>query len=116
MNTIKGPVTLGGGRSIPKEIVEKVSLPFEAKGFKSSNNSKLVQEIKETVPKDELIEEEDPEFSDMETKNGIPKKDKEYTKEELQKKSFNELKDIAERFGETGRSKKGIIKDILKHM
>lgn len=40
--------------------------------------------------------------------------DKKYSKQDLQDMEFSDLKDIAERFGETGRSKKGLIRDILK--
>ena len=38
-----------------------------------------------------------------------------YVKEDLEKLSFSKLKKIAEKLGETGRSKLGLIKDILKH-
>jgi len=43
-------------------------------------------------------------------------KDKTFTKEDLLKLSFSELKKLAKKFGETGRSKKGLIRDILKHL
>ncbi len=38
-----------------------------------------------------------------------------YTKNELEEMEFSDLKKIAKKLGETGRSKFGIIKDILKH-
>lgn len=38
-----------------------------------------------------------------------------YVKSDLEKLSFSKLKKIAKRLGETGRSKSGLIKDILKH-
>lgn len=41
---------------------------------------------------------------------------KSMTKEDLEKIDFLELKEIAKKYGETGRSKKGIIRDILKHI
>jgi len=37
-----------------------------------------------------------------------------YTKLDLKKLSFSELKKIAKKFGQTGRSRTGLIKDILK--
>ena len=40
---------------------------------------------------------------------------KEMSKNDLFKLSFSKLKEIAEKLGETGRSKSGLIKDILKH-
>ena len=41
---------------------------------------------------------------------------KKYTKEDLEKMSYFKLKKLAKTFGETGRSKTGLIKDILKHI
>lgn len=41
------------------------------------------------------------------------KKLKGYTKEELNDMNFSKLKEIAEKLGQTGRSKTGLIKDIL---
>ena len=38
-----------------------------------------------------------------------------YSKSELEGFDFSKLKEIAKKLGETGRSKSGIIKDILKH-
>jgi len=38
-----------------------------------------------------------------------------YSEDELKKLSFNKLKKLAKSLGETGRSKFGLIKDILKH-
>jgi len=38
-----------------------------------------------------------------------------YVKKDLEKLSFSKLKKIAKKLGETGRSKSGLIKDILKH-
>ena len=58
-------------------------------------------EISPKVEKSEVVEK----------KVEVPK----YTKESLMKLSFSKLKKIAEKFSETGRSKSGIIKDILKH-
>ncbi len=59
------------------------------------------------------------------TTNNIPKEIKkvktsekvevEYIKEDLMKLTFSKLKKIANKLGETGRSKNGLIKDILKH-
>ncbi len=37
-----------------------------------------------------------------------------YTKNELEEMEFSDLKKIAKKLGETGRSKLGLIKDILK--
>lgn len=37
-----------------------------------------------------------------------------YSKEDLDGMEFSKLKRIAKKFGETGRSKEGLIKDILK--
>jgi hypothetical protein len=37
-----------------------------------------------------------------------------YSKEDLEGMDFSKLKSIAKKFGETGRSKGGLIKDILK--
>lgn len=39
-----------------------------------------------------------------------------YTKEELEKMGFFKLRKVAKSLGEAGRSKTGLIKDILKHM
>ncbi len=38
-----------------------------------------------------------------------------YSEEELKRFSFSKLKKLAKSVGETGRSKFGLIKDILKH-
>lgn len=48
------------------------------------------------------------------TKVKIEEDSKKYTKEGLESLSFSKLKKIAKEFGQTGRSKKGLIKDILK--
>lgn len=44
MNTIKGPIVLGGGNKIPKEILDVAKLPFEASNWKSEENTHLVKE------------------------------------------------------------------------
>ena len=40
--------------------------------------------------------------------------DKKYSKDDLNKLNFKELKKLAKKLGQTGRSKSGLIKDILK--
>lgn len=40
---------------------------------------------------------------------------KKFTKEILEGFNFSKLKRLAKKFGETGRSRTGLIKDILKH-
>jgi len=56
---------------------------------------------------------------EFEVKPGQVKKEKKvevkkYSKEDLEKLSFSKLKKLAKKFGQTGRSKLGLIKDILK--
>lgn len=46
----------------------------------------------------------------------VKSESKKYTEEELNKMGFFKLKKLAKSLGETGRSKAGLIKDILKHM
>ena len=43
MATIKGPITLGGKKPIPQEILAKAKLPFTAGNWKSKENSHLVE-------------------------------------------------------------------------
>jgi hypothetical protein len=50
-----------------------------------------------------------------EKKVETPTEKAKYVKEDLEGFSFSRLKRIAKKFGETGRSKVGLIKDILKH-
>jgi len=73
------------GKQLTKENLHK----FEIK----PKNDKVIKKKEE--PKKEMTEKE--------------------FKNYLNSLSFNELKKIAKKHGETGRSKKGIIKDILKH-
>ena len=51
----------------------------------------------------------------LKPKESKPKVNKEFTEPELKGFSFSKLKEIAKKLGETGRSKAGLIKDILKH-
>lgn len=87
MPTIKGPIKLGGGEKVPKEIAELVAksmgLVLDESGVKPKKEVKTV----ESKPK--------------------------YTQEELEKKDFAELKKLGYKFKVKGRSKGGLIKDIL---
>ena len=73
------------GKEVTRELIKELEI--------SAKPKEKIKEVKETV------------------KEKVPK----YVKEDLEKLSFSKLKKIAKTLGETGRSKTGIIKDILKH-
>lgn len=104
MPTLKGPVVLGGNKPIPKEILEVTKLPFRAEGWKSNVNQDLVG--KQPIDKVSKNLEEIVESTDD--------SEKKYTKEELEKLEFNELREIGKELGVKDRSKKGLIKEILE--
>lgn len=85
MKTIKGPIKLGGNNKVPKEIADVVATNL------GINLGKTVAKPKEVKNKPKL----------------------EYTEEELEKKDFSEIKEIGYKYKVKGRSKKGLIRDIL---
>lgn len=87
----------------------KLELPFSADGFKSEKTPLQPDGKTPIVVKEAgLISEK------TKPKETTKKAEKSYTKQELEEMEFNELKEIAKKLGQTGRSKKGLIKDILK--
>lgn len=121
-------VRLGGKFSfskIPNQIKEKIKKRIAEKD--EVMNKGLKGELPglkidgKQVTRENIHEFEIPKMgSQVEKKEKVtkdkPKEDKKkesYTKGDLEKLSFSELKKIAKKFGETGRSKKGLIKDIL---
>lgn len=114
MITVKGPIKIGKNNPIPQKIIEKVRLPFKADNWKSTQNQELIEKTDSTLQIESSNETEDlspqshePPIVEEETAH-------KFTKKELQEKDFIELKEIAKEFGETGRSKSGLIKDILR--
>ena len=90
--------------TIKKRLVEKdkvmvKSIKEEILGIKI--NGKLV--TKENLHELELMTKEDKKINK-----------KIFTKEDLKKLSFNELKKIGKKFGTTDRSKTNLIKEIIK--
>ncbi len=110
-----------GFNSLPKHVQDTIKKRFVEK------DSVMAQGLAGEIPglkidgkqitKDNI---KDFEISEMNTKVK-PKKEKKktdeknWTKKELKVMTFGELKEIASRLGETGRSVTGLIKDILKH-
>ena len=105
-----------GFKSLPKEmqsvikkrLVEKDKLMLkglhgEFPGIKINGRQVTRDNLHEFEIKPKKIEKE----SNLDSKG--------LNKEDLIKMSFSKLKELAEKFGETGRSKSGLIKDILKH-
>lgn len=104
------------------EVLRKAKnpFPFEGEILSAPDMPDIVKEIVNVTPKkeskkkesksEEVTEDATGQDSDLEPERKV------YSKEELQKLSFNELKKLAKNVGETGRSKSGLIKDILKHL
>ena len=84
---------------------EKNPFPFEGEILDAPDMPDFVKEIVLVEPVKEVKKQKSKEV-----------KSKKYSKSDLEKMSFGRLKEIAKKFSETGRSKLGLIKDILKHL
>jgi len=78
------------GKQVTRENIHEFEIPAEGR----------VKEV--SKPKEEEISKPE-------------EKPTKFTEPELKKFSFAKLKEIARKLGENGRSKAGLIKDILKH-
>lgn len=87
------------------EVLRRMKKPFSFEGeiLDAPDMPDIVKELVDTTLKQKKVKSD---------KN--KPKVKEYSKEDLLKMDFSKLKKIAKKFGETGRSKKGLIEDILK--
>ena len=109
----KHRIRIGGKLSfgtLPKDIQDAVKKrlaerdPIIAAGFKGELPGIKIDG--KVVTKDNIHE--------FEKKGAKPQKVK-FTRKELEKFSFEKLKRLANKVGETGRSSFGLIKDIFKH-
>ena len=118
-------VTMGGKKlslaNMPKEIQDKVKKVLAEKDEVMAKG--LAGEIPglkidgRQVTRDNIHEFEKGFKKDKKAKKSNVKSEKKsgHSEEELKKLSFSKLKKLAKSLGETGRSKFGLIKDILKH-
>lgn len=84
------------------EVFKNTKLPFEAEILDAPDIPEVIKKLV-SLPVKETKKEKLKET-----------KAKQYFKEDLEKMSFGKLKKLAKGLGETGRSKLGLIKDILK--
>ncbi len=99
-------------RFVEKDSVMARGLAGEIPGLKIDGRQVTKDNIKDfEIPK-MGIKVKPKEVTKKEKKETVEKK---WDKKELKVMTFGELKEIASRLGETGRSVTGLIKDILKH-
>ena len=93
----------------------KNPFPFEGEILDAPDMPDIVKELTDiTLKKEKKVGKlADKKVATKKVKEEISKK--KWTKEELSAMNFSKLKEVAIRLGETGRSVKGLIKDILKH-
>ena len=105
-------------RLAEKDEVMSKGLKGEIPGLKIDGKQVTRDNIHEfeLKPKGTIKVEKKVEETNQKSVPTITKVKELYTKSDLENMSFSKLKKIAKTFGETGRSKKGIIKDILKHL
>ena len=82
------------GKQVTRENIHEFEIPAEGTRVKEGLGKKPLSKPK---------------------KASKPKVSTKFTEIDLKKFSFSKLKEIAIKLGETGRSKAGLIKDILKH-
>ena len=118
-------IYMGGSKKYPKKVSAQVILdnpevlrksknpfPFEGEILDAPDMPEIVKELTDITPKKET-EKKAKKLDKADTKAKVI--EKKFTREELEKLSFGKLKKLAKKFGETGRSKAGLIKDILKN-
>lgn len=102
-STDKNPVKLDLNLLMKNpEAFKNAKLPFEAEILDAPDMPEVIKKLV-SLPVKETKKEKSKEA-----------KSKQYSKEDLEKMSFGKLKKLAKGLGETGRSKFGLIKDILK--
>lgn len=113
------------GRLAEKDKVMAKGLSGEFPGLKIDGKQVTRENIHEFEISKKVVKTEFKKAKEPMTKEEIKKakevwgvsdgeEEKLYKKSDLEKLEFSELKVIARKFGQTGRSKSGLIKDILK--
>ena len=122
-------IKVGGDWKNPKKISAQLILdnpevlrkmknpfPFEGELLSAPDMPDVVKKLIDTTSKEKKETKPSKDKVEDIPKLKYVKKEESYSKEDLNKMSFSKLKELAEKFGETGRSKSGLIKDILKHI
>lgn len=114
-STEKNPIKISAQLILNNpEVLKKIKnpFPFEGEILSAPDMPDVVKKLIDTTHKSEEKKEDKAVKDEPKEKVTLELK---YVKDDLLKMGFSKLKKIAEKFGETGRSKTGLIKDILKH-
>ena len=110
MPTIKGPFKIGKG-NVPKELVESAKESAKKMGLVFGKEAEELKAKYESSKNKPVIDDKEDETIEVESK--AEEKELKYSKEDLEELTFSELKTIGNKMHVTGRSKSGIIEDIL---